>query len=445
MLSLISATKPGESFNAELVKVDAVAHLTSVKKEESSDTEVTKEYSFIAKFLSQEPENREMIKCVGYHTREFSVYSEVVPELNKHWNQHSVNKDTDYSLHVPEFIYGICNPKEYVLIMENCKTNGFETNDKHDGLDFQQTLHAVNHIARLHALSYSYNQSSNLIEKFPAVAFSRNLSMLFKPVVLAALENVIKFVKSLPDKQEMGKKLEKGRQTLPVKYSHYWDEQSSHKILCLTHGDFWNSNLLYRYSSVAVDGKRNIEDVKLIDWQISQWGNPIFDLHYLLNTSTTANLRNNHLDDILHHYFHTFTTITERLQTTVPEWTYESFLAEYKRTALVGFMMGICLIQGTLSKAGEKLNPNSINPADNNNRYKSVKSAVYKMKSMCAKAIVPLILKPSFQFMLKYPMKKMFDPIGAELLEGHNSTMNNRLKELLEEADKSGLLDDLSK
>lgn len=372
------------------------------------------------------------------------MYSQVVPELNDHWLQHSVNKEVDHRLSVPVFVYGVCNPGEFVLVMENCKVTGFETNDKHKGLDYEHTLIAVNHIARLHALSYSYNQSKQFVEKYPCLDFSPAISCFFKPLIFAALENTIKFVRSLENQEKMLAKLEKGRQTISVMFQSMWIDQSRHQLMCLTHGDFWNSNLLFRYNPTTQDGKRIIEELKLIDWQISQWGNPVFDLHYLLNTSTTSTLRDQHLDDILHHYHATFTTITESLNCSVPNWTYDQFHAEFTRTSIVGFMMGMCLIQGTLSKAGEKLNPNS---ADNTSlalTNRPGKLFFNKIKTVAAKMFVPVALKPASQFLVKTTMKKVLAPIGVELVEGKNKSMNDRLMDLLNEAEKNGLLDILS-
>ena len=170
---------------------------------------------------------------------------------------------------------------------------------------------------------------------------------------------------------------------------------------------------------------------------MTQWSNPVFDLHYLLNTSTEAALRESHLDKILLHYHTTFTLITESLNCPVPAWNYEQFVAEFERTRLVGLLMGMCLIQGTLSKAGEKINSN------NNSSLKNKKNVLHKIKSVATKLFFPVILQPSSQFIAKSVMKKMLEPIGQELVEGTNQVMNVRLLELLSEADRKGLLDSL--
>ena len=192
--------------------------------------------------------NCEMVKTAGYHIREYTTYSQLIPELNKYWEENSSNTKIDRRLNVPEFIYGACNSEEYVVILENCKTTAFESNDKRKGLDVDQTMIAMNHIARLHALSFAYNNSVSIVEKYPCLKFSKTMSLFLQPVVFSVFENCITFIKSLPEHSDMLKKLEKARHTIAPKFRTLHEDQSLHQILCLIHSDFWNSNLLFRYA-----------------------------------------------------------------------------------------------------------------------------------------------------------------------------------------------------
>lgn len=199
--------------------------------------------------------NREMVKAVQYHKREFTMYSQMIPALNKHWDEHSNNSNIDQKLKIPALMFSVCNSKEYCLVMENCKANGFEMNDKLKGLDLEQLMLSVSHLARLHALSYSYNQTTSIIEKFPCLKFAKIVSSTFRPIVLATLENVIRFLKTLPGREEMTKKMEKARHTIPGKFRTLFEDQSRHQIMCLTHGDFWNNNILFKYAEDGVNGE----------------------------------------------------------------------------------------------------------------------------------------------------------------------------------------------
>ncbi|KAG0710142.1 hypothetical protein GWK47_023424 [Chionoecetes opilio] len=425
-----NATKPGESFNAELILLDVEASLGSSGDGQSSHVG-DKEYHLVVKFLTKDAMTREVIKRCGYHIKELKMYAEVVNELNDFQATHAGDK---YRLFLPEFIYGKCTEREYVLVMQNVKVLGYETNPKQEGLNFEHAMVAVEHVARLHAVSYSYDKTHNFLEKFPCFQFSTAISTFFKPVVWASLANVITFLKSKKTYEDMVKKLEMGRTTLPVKFAALWDDQTRHRFLALTHGDFWNSNLMYRHD----ESSSSIESLKLIDWQIAQWNNPVFDLHYLLNTSTSFAMRRDHAEEILRHYHATFITATTTMGTPVPNWNYEQFKAEFERTSLVGFLMGMCLIQGTLSKAGENINRGG---------SACCASSCWltdKVKSGFATIVVSLAFRPSSSYIMRASIKKVLSPIGQELVDGTNEMLNSRLLDLLMEADEKGVLDVLS-
>lgn len=437
--SIRKATKPGESFNAELILLDVDAEVKSGEEATNGNAQ-DKEYNLVVKFLAGDALTCEIIKRCEYQIKEFKMYSEVVHELNKFQADHANN---EYSLNLPNYIYGKCTEKEYVLVMENVKVLGYETNPKREGIDFHHAKLAVNHVARLHAVSYAYDKSHNFLEKYPCFKFSDAISMFFKPVVWASLANSITFLKSKKGYEDMVHKLETGKTTLPVKFAALWDDQSRHKFLCLTHGDFWNSNLMYKHKEAEEDGERTIESLKLIDWQISQWNNPIFDLHYLLNTSTSFEMRRDHAEEILRHYHATFTEATTKLGTPVPNWNYEQFKAEFERTTLVGFLMGMCLIQGTLSKAGESIN-NSSSSCQNCSCCHPCRIAFNKVKAGVAKVIVGFAFKPSSGYFMRAALKQVLKPIAQELVEGNNEVLNGRLLDLLMEADEKGVLDVLT-
>ncbi|XP_076039886.1 uncharacterized protein LOC143024709 isoform X2 [Oratosquilla oratoria] len=456
-----NATKPGESFNASLLKLTVDAFFENSSEGDDGEggegggsdggggdggggggdvdvsTKTDKTYHLIVKFLSTDPFNREMVKLMEYHIRELVMYSEVLQNLNKYQEQHANN---EFPIEIPEFIYGKCTNKEYVLVMENLKNAGYETNPKENGLDYHQLMHAMEQIGRYHALSYVYNKEKSLLDAYPSLKFNPSISSLFKVFVNVSLDTVLKFLRTKEEHKDLLKKLEVGKGNIPRQFQALWDDHSKYKMKCLSHGDFWNSNLMYKYSEVTQDGIRKIDGVKLIDFQICQWTNPVFDLHYVISTSTTPELRKAHLDDVLRHYHETFTNVTKRLDSPVPDYSYEEFREEYDKSALVGLIMGICLIQGTLSKTGERMLQTN-DPVCNKAGCLPFKASSDFFKSGVAKVITPLALHPSFRFIITVVFRKMFGPVADELISGTNQIMNKRLIGLLVEANENGVID----
>ncbi|KAL7641582.1 UNVERIFIED_CONTAM: hypothetical protein RMT77_007455 [Armadillidium vulgare] len=425
--TISKATKPGESFNAELVKMDVTAKL----KRGDSGPSTEKLYNLIVKFLSRDPFNREMIRSVGYHKKEYQMYSEVLPKLNQFQASRTNNA---FPIFVPEFIYGKCTRKEYVLVIENMKDSGYGTSPKGKGLNVEQVYLALERIAWLHGVSYAYNKHHDFLCEFPNYTFSKKISKLFKHLVLTSVENVIPFLQSQEGYEDIAEKLKTGKEKLPEKFHALWEDQSRHAILCLTHGDFWCSNLLFN------PPEGSPEHLAIIDWQISQWNSPIFDIQYLFATSATNELLCFHLQEFLQHYHRIFINVTKTLEAPVPNYSFEEFHTEFKRLSLVGLLMGITVIQGTLSKAGEKINPpQTINPS-----FCSCTHLKNHILSLVAKIVIPFALRPSGKCILKLSIKKLLDPIGRELLEGKNEEMNERLLEHIKEGHRKRLLDVLN-
>lgn len=254
--------------------------------------------------------------------------------------------------------------------MQNVNYLHYHTHHKTLGLDLMRLKMTVTQLARLHAISYAYDVRHNFLQNFPHFKYSKDISKLLKNIVYASLENCIDFLESRNYKtyKDMAYKLRLGKAKLPAKLAHLCDDQSQQKLLCLTHGDYWNGNLMFKNEG---SGRHKIPvSLLVIDWQLTQWNNPVFDLHYLLSTSTTYTTRKKYTEEILKHYHDTFTEVTRAMDTQVLNWNYKQFKREFERKSLFGFLCGATLIQGTLSKAGETLSPKRPT-SSSSNRLKS--------------------------------------------------------------------------
>nr|CAD7267636.1 unnamed protein product [Timema shepardi] len=70
-------------------------------------------------------------------------------------------------------------------------------------------------------------------------------------------------------------------------------------INLLNHGDLWTGNLLFRYT----DRPNKVPvQVVFLDLQLCRYGSPGLDVNYFLYTSTTARMREEHLDELLRTY-----------------------------------------------------------------------------------------------------------------------------------------------
>ncbi|KAL7646457.1 UNVERIFIED_CONTAM: hypothetical protein RMT77_003370 [Armadillidium vulgare] len=423
-------TNPGENFNSELISV-----VVKTKNHTKNDEDEEMTYNFLLKLHSRNLFSKEMNRLCKTNIRELDIYSKVHPKLTEIQNKLG---EGNYELKIPELIYGINDGEDFVIVMRNLKSVGYVLNDKTLGLNPQQLKLAVNQIARWHALSYIYNQKFNLLQEFPILNSGIQSMELFFTVIEFALRSIYPLFKDRDDWKDFFQRLKNKKEILRKMRRNAIPSKTKipNSIYCLIHSDFWNNNLLFKYENETDREERNPTDVSVIDWQMCHWNRAVIDLHYLLHTSTTYEVRKACLDDILKEYYKTFDEITNRCSTPVPGLTFESFKTDFEESSIVGFCYGLCLSQGTLSKAGEKINrPTS--PSSN------VRGASSVMKAKMMRLMASLTLNPSFTFLLKAAMKKMLGPVRVEIEEKNNEILINRLTGLIQEAIDKGTLNDI--
>ncbi|XP_042877120.1 uncharacterized protein LOC122256462 [Penaeus japonicus] len=422
---------PGEGFNSELVLVDATAKVTKNGVEPEEKT-----YRLAAKFIHPDPFSAEFNRMFQSLTKEYLMYSQVVHELNAFL---AARAPGETAICIPKLIYGKDQGKEYVLVMENIRAAGYSTNDKRKGLDVEQVMMTVKEIAKVHAVSYAYDKSHNFLEKFPCFAFRPEGINAVRAFTSASLKGSSEYLATVEGKEELARKVGNSRDILMRKFNTLFEDFGN---VCLCHGDFWNCNIMYKYHQP--DGEEEpttLEGLKLIDWGNSSWQNPMFDLQYLIHTSTTLEVRKTHIEEILQSYHAVFTSLTAKLGAPVTHYDYKAFREDWDRTAVYGFILGSILTQGTLSTtnpASKTREPSVLDHA----ALTPVRLLVNGLKTGMAKVIAPKIAGPNgAKFMEKF-LGAILKPVKKELLSGTNQVLNTRLLELLCEADEKGIFDE---
>ena len=109
---------------------------------------------------------------------------------------------------------------------------------------------------------------------------------------------------------------------------------------CILHADCWNNNMLYRYD------EDKAVDMRLVDWQITMLGHPGRDISHFFFSSTSPEMRENHREELLSHYFATLSAALDKLGFCLREhgYTEEIFRAEMKRRYFFGLFIGLVIL-----------------------------------------------------------------------------------------------------
>lgn len=132
----------------------------------------------------------------------------------------------------------------------------------------------------------------------------------------------------------------------------YDDFKTSGPLACILHGDYWNNNMLFKYAPDEnnPDGKHVPVALKMVDFQIARIGHPLSDIIYFLYTSAQPETREKHLEELLRLYFDILMADTKLLGVTINDYTFENFMADYKKRSLRWLFMGAVVMTMVLNK-----------------------------------------------------------------------------------------------
>ena len=426
--ALILGNEAGLGFNSQLVSLDiqAIVH--------QGEASFSEECNFKVKLQSLEPLQREANKRFHIFVTEHLMYSKVMDDLNEF--QDSFGKD-QFRINIPEMVYGKCTTTEFIIVMENLKTKGFDVADK-KGLDSAHIALAVDQICRFHAVSYVYNKKENLQEKYPCFLYNPDIHKFVGPLTETFLTGILQLLEQ-KGRADISARLKQNMETIILKGTNQEEICKGNAPKCLIHGDFWNYNIMFRYENDKYTNQKQVTNCKIIDWSNVVLGNPVFDLQYFIYTSTSCETRQKYLDDVLHQYHHTFMRITTEFGLPPSDWSFDDFFKEWHKMNYVGFLFGILITSVTLSQKNPWTKPKEPSFLDHG-IFSPLKLLAEYMKIGISKVMVPILYSTTFSSKLvKFMSKMMIKPVNEELLSGENEALRSKIFELVCEADERGL------
>jgi hypothetical protein len=234
----------------------------------------------------------EQLKKMSVFPREQLMYEDVNPSFEAIWREQA-NEEIIFG---PRCFKAESEPYE-IIVLEDLKALGYEMRDKKFGLNLLETKLALTKLAQFHAasvvrsvkdqeISPSLNKMSQVVEQ-PA-----NMGIFY------LYQKLLETVKKLKVSDAVVGKIV--RWDLQKVMAGFFMTAAPMKcgFKVLNHGDTWLNNIMYKK-----DDEGNYFDALFVDFQLSYWGTPNGDLMYLLFTSVDDEVKIQHFDEILDHYY----------------------------------------------------------------------------------------------------------------------------------------------
>ncbi|KAG0702592.1 hypothetical protein GWK47_025077 [Chionoecetes opilio] len=407
----------GDNFSSDVMRIVTEAQVTHLHGTPSSTR-----HSFVAKFLAGSEGEQEALKVIGTPKMELLTLSQVLPAFNAFQK----DRGDKYRINVPEHVYSVCGVGEYVLMMQDLREAGFQMEDKRRGLNLSQLKTAVLHMARFHAVSYAFSRTHEFLVKYPDFKEKPIISgsyVVIARIVIEGLQDALRGrEEEFPGLLET---LTANKNTLVGKMKDVVSVSGKEPVVCLCHGDFWTNNIMFKYDEGGA-----VKDFAMIDWGAAAWRSPVTDLQYLIYTSTLQDLRRDHLKEVQMLYYDTITSAAADLDVPLTHWSFDDFVAEWRRTAVMGMVYGIMVNLISLSKFGRKLHHGTLTTG-----FTSWLKTVFG-RMMMSIFMGPWMLKYTYQH-FKMEFKDLFDDLASI----NNHEMTTRIMDLLNEAHRCGVLD----
>ncbi|XP_034125256.1 uncharacterized protein LOC117581897 [Drosophila guanche] len=220
--------------------------------------------------------------------------------------------------------------RDAVLVQENVTVNGYRPGNRYKPYDMAHTVLILHYLAQYHALPIALRlKNPQKYEEFVRPYFKKfdmnlNISPKEKEVMNTELladiktaangnETDVKRVKELLDKFD---EFQAGKDVADGPYT------------TLVHGDLWINNLMVKYDDDGVPIK-----LKIVDFQIAQYGSLVHDIIFLLFSSVETKVLEENYYQLLRVYYNAFIKALRKVDVDVNSYKYETFLDEVQKQA----------------------------------------------------------------------------------------------------------------
>lgn len=238
------------------------------------------ELNVFTKFLPKAAYHRQNVLTLGGFEREVVLFNELLDKYH-------------------DFLQDDTIPKCYLarsdlIVMEDVSKKGFKNKPLYDTLDLHHCEKTIEALAKFHALSFitEKREGRKMCEIVPVINTEVFMSKEENHVGRRACLASIRCVKRVIEKYVEDLPLEVMKKSF-LYMDNLFDQLESSKLYpnVLTHYDLWTNNIMFKY-----DEQGNVLKSCLVDFQLSTYKAPGYDLQFFLHACTEAGMRERNLD-----------------------------------------------------------------------------------------------------------------------------------------------------
>uniref|UniRef100_A0A1Q3FS04 Putative ecdysteroid kinase n=1 Tax=Culex tarsalis TaxID=7177 RepID=A0A1Q3FS04_CULTA len=205
---------------------------------------------------------------------------------------------------VPKYLL---TKEDRLIVMENVKLQGYDILKGNNGLmDYDHLKKAFEALAHMHAGSIllEERESKGLMELYPDALKENAWTGIEGAIRTRDVENVIvlwcEFFRVV---ERNSSRLAEIIAALPgvIRSMYGYVKSSTVWRNVFSHGDLWSNNVMFKHSSSGAP-----EGCILVDFQLSRYTPPAYDLNMLLSLTSMYEFRSKHMSSLLDHYYEVF-------------------------------------------------------------------------------------------------------------------------------------------
>lgn len=309
----------GENFGSEILRVE-------ITVEENGQE---KTLHAVAKLIPPTEMQLQIFNTQVTFKNEVQFLAGIAPLLQDFQREHHFSEIANY---FPELYGSRISLKPHlgvvdndaVILMENLKISGYDNIDRQEGFDLDAARKILRVLANLQATALAIklkrpdvfnSQIRPYLTEFIPPQFPEVPGR--KDPIIAQLEPVLKENhNTAPFMSKLFKLIDKQKKKRNMPAREPW--------ATIVHNDLWVNNIMIKHKNHEVTG------VKLVDFQVIDYGSPIKDLMFFLFSSVQNSVLKYHFDKLILHYYNEFAKTLQQLKVDMKDFTYEHFQEELK-------------------------------------------------------------------------------------------------------------------